>query len=130
MPHACTRLMFLAARFSIKDCGTADPPQIIMRRAERSKDSRSNKPSRPIQSVGTPPASVTRSSDIKRAVLWGSIKRPGNTNLAPIIAHACARPQALAWNIGTIGSTVSCSESPIPSAMPTAIEWRKVERWL
>ena len=37
------------------------------------------------------------------------------TSAAPVIGEEKASPQLLAWNIGTIGSTVSREDSPIAS---------------
>ncbi len=38
---------------------------------------------------------------------------------APLVQAACGQPQALAWNIGTIGRTRSASEKP--KALPVEI---------
>ena len=43
---------------------------------------------------------------------------------------AWARPQALAWNIGTTGRITSDSRAPRLSAVIAPIVCRKVERWL
>ncbi len=51
------------------------------------------------------------------------------TTLAPTIAVANGMPHALAWNIGTTGSTQSRWDRPRPSAViPTVIECSTVER--
>ena len=47
-----------------------------------------------------------------------------------IMRAAYARPQALAWNIGTIGSKRSASVSPKAVALLTAYECSTLERWL
>ena len=86
--------------------------------------------SAPIQIVGTPAASVTFSVSISSAIAGGVICGPGNASAAPAITAACARPQALAWNIGTTGMTVSRSETATVSASIAPIECRTLERWL
>ena len=52
------------------------------------------------------------------------MKRSGSTRSAPAISAAYGSPQALAWNIGTIGNTLSLNPSPIPLPLHTAIECR------
>jgi hypothetical protein len=84
----------------------------------------------PNQIVGTPAASVTRSRCIRSTRLAGSWSRPHITILAPTITPACARPHALAWNIGTTGSTASLGPRPTEAAEVATIECRNVERWL
>ena len=82
----------------------------------------------PCQIVGTAPANVTRSSATICASAAGSIRGPGSTSLLPASAAAYGRPQAFAWNIGTIGSTVSRSRRPSESAWLASSEWSTVER--
>ena len=53
---------------------------------------------------------------------------PGMARFAPAITAAWQRPQALAWNIGTTGSTTSRSETASVSASIAAIECSTVER--
>ncbi len=53
---------------------------------------------------------------------------PGITSFAPIAEQENARPQALAWNIGTTGSTVSTAEIPITSLPMVTSVWMKFER--
>ena len=62
--------------------------------------------------VGTAPAKVTRSCWI--IVQSGSAcrNRPGITKSAPANHPSYGNPQALAWNIGTIGSKRSFSVIP------------------
>ena len=55
----------------------------------------------------TPAASVTCSFSISMARSAGPGPGPGSTSLDPAISAAWATPQALAWNIGTKGRTVS-----------------------
>ena len=90
--------------------GTAEPPHGMTRSAERSRPFSSG--STPIQMVGTPAATVTRSvldevGDRRRREVG-----PGITRLAPARHAAWARPHALAWNIGTTGRiTVALAHS-------------------
>ena len=53
---------------------------------------------------------------------------PGMARFAPAITAAWHRPQALAWNIGTTGITVSRSETAAASATIAPSECRTVER--
>jgi hypothetical protein len=96
-------------------CGTAEPPTYIARMAERSNfpGFASRYCSTPIQMVGTPPVSVTRSVWNRSTRLAGSRCGPGITSLAPTITQEKGMPQALAWNIGTTGRTTSCSRMPM-----------------
>ena len=50
------------------------------------------------------------------------------TSFAPTATPAWARPQALAWNMGTTGRIVSCSQTPMLSAVVTLIVCSQVER--
>jgi hypothetical protein len=80
--------------------------------------------------VGTAPARVGRSSAIIRARGSACRKRPGRTKSVPAIQPAYGSPQALAWNIGTTGSTLSCSVSPSTLPLVFATECSHVDRWL
>ena len=111
---------------SDSDFGTAEPPQGMARKLDTSRPSRRGKT--PIQIVGTPAATVTRSDSMRSTIADGERSGPGNTRLAPAKTAACARPHALAWNIGTTGSTTSASDTPSVSASITDIECRNVER--
>ena len=84
--------------------------------------------SAPIQIVGTPAASVTFSSSISWAIAFGVICGPGKANALPAITPACARPHALAWNIGTTGITTSRSDTATVSASIAPIECSTLER--
>ena len=84
--------------------------------------------STPIQMVGTPAATVTCSSTIRSAIAPGDRSGPGITRSAPAATAAWASPQALAWNIGTTGSTRSASRTPMPSASIAPNVCRNVER--
>ena len=94
--------------------GTAEPPHRTTRSADRSRPSSSG--SMPIQMVGTPPVMVTRSSSSIATILPG----PSAGRAAPARRRrrpaTCAKPQALAWNIGTTGRIRSRSVSPKPPA--------------
>ena len=107
---------------SIKAGGAADPPMTMRRSADRSQrlGCASRSARIPSQMVGTPPANVTRSAAMRSSSTSGSSLAPGKTIFAPTSAHACGRPQALAWNMGTAGSTTSRSDNPTPSAMVNA----------
>ena len=80
--------------------------------------------------MGTAPASVGRSSSISAASGSGCRNRSGMIEVAPAITAAYGSPQALAWNIGTTGSTRSRSDSAKTLPVQTAIECRYAERWL
>ena len=47
----------------------------------------------------------------------GDRSGPGITRLAPDATAAWARPHALAWNMGTTGSTTSLSRTPRQSTV-------------
>ena len=76
------------------------------------------------QMVGTAPATVGRCVSIMsisdRASRWQS----GKTKSAPAINAAYGIPHALAWNIGTIGSTLSLDPSPMALPVQAAIVCR------
>ena len=57
--------------------------------------------------VGTPPPQVACSSSTMRATCSACRYCPGRMRSAPTIQTAYGMPHALAWNIGTIGSTRS-----------------------
>ena len=88
----------------------ADPPTAVRNRG--SNDQRSASASSackiPFQIVGTPAANVTRSLSQRSSRLTGSRWGPGMTMRAPAATAPKGSPQALAWNIGTTGMTVSC----------------------
>ena len=63
----------------------------------------------PIQIVGTPAESVTRSETNASRRLSGSRCGPGKTCFAPTRVQLNGKHQAFAWNIGTTGRTVSPS---------------------
>ena len=52
------------------------------------------------------------------------------TRSAPAATPAWARPQALAWNIGTTGRMRSDSRTPTESAVIALIVCRNVLRWV
>ena len=55
---------------------------------------------------------------------------PGNTMLDPASSPAYGRPQALTWNIGTIGMSTSRSDRASASAVSAITECSSVDRWL
>ena len=59
---------------------------------------------------------------MRRAATAGSRCGPGKTWSEPTSVHVNGKPQALAWNIGTTGSTTSASP------MPSELDWRRGER--
>ena len=76
------------------------------------------------QIVGTAPATVGRCVSISRTIDLASMNLSGSTMSAPAISAAYGRPQALAWNIGTIGNALSEKLNPMPLPLHTAIECR------
>ena len=81
--------------------------------------------STPCQIVGTPAAIVTLlGGDQVGDRAAASCADRGRPERAPAMRAAYGMPQALAWNIGTTGITVSRSRMPIASAWHGAIECR------
>ena len=80
--------------------------------------------STPAQIVGTPPATVTCSSPMSRTSVAGCRSRSGMIRAAPDSKQAKARPHALAWNMGTTGSTRSRSDRPKAFPRQAPIECR------
>ena len=76
------------------------------------------------QMVGTAPATVGRCVSIMSITDAGSRWQSGNTKSAPAISAAYAIPHALAWNIGTIDSTLSLDPSPMALPVQAAIVCR------
>src|SRR5438270_3133499 len=110
--------------------GAAEPPQTI-----RFMELTSNLPdcssgNEPIQIVGTPAPSVTRSSCASWSTRSGWRELPGNTCFAPTNVDAYGRPQAVAWNIGTMAMTVSRCETPMQSVNDAPRACRVNARWL
>ena len=108
--------------------GTAEPPHGMARSDEVSRPFSSG--STPMKMVGTPAGTVTRSSTMRSASALGERSGPGMISVAPVATPAWARPQALAWNIGTTGSTRSDSRMPMLSAPVAAKVCSQLERWL
>lgn len=65
-----------------------------------------------IQTVGTAADIVTSSFSSSSYTLAPSSFAPGKTIFAPTMGHEYARPQLLAWNIGTTISTESSQDVP------------------
>ena len=59
-----------------------------------------------------------------------SRNRSGMTRSAPAISAAYGSPQALAWNIGTMGSVTSSLPTSSALLVHVAMACRKLERWL
>ena len=102
---------------SISDAGTAEPPAVMHRMEDTSRGSFRRCWSSPIHTVGTPARTVTRSVSMSSASDAGSaLNCPANTCRAPAIVAAYGMPHALAWNMGTTGSTASWSVIPMAPA--------------
>ena len=80
------------------------------------------------QTVGTAAEKVTPSVSSSSCTEAPSSFWPGMTSLAPTAGAEKARPQALAWNIGTTGSTVSVARMPRTSPPIVTRVCRKFER--
>ena len=129
IPHACKIGRPVCSRYaSLKAFGTAEPPQGMARNDEVSRPLSSGRT--PIQIVGTPAATVTFSSTMSCAMALPERSGPGITNDAPEATAACARPHALAWNIGTTGKITSLSRAPKLSTVIAPNVCRYVLRWL
>ncbi len=63
-------------------------------------------------------------------MLSGSSRMPGSTSLAPVPAAAKGRPQALAWNSGTMSMMLSRADTAMTSAAIATKECSICERWL
>ena len=119
MPHAWTIAQRRArSKRAIIDSGTAEPPT-SMRGCSTDRTCpgwlevlQHAHPDRR-HAAGEGDALALEQIDEARA---GRDAGPGNTSFAPTIIAANGKPQALAWNIGTTGSTASRSrESPCTS---------------
>ena len=129
MPHACNMGNPVCSRYpSLNAFGTAEPPQGMARNDEVSRPFNSG--STPIQIVGTPAATVTFSSTMSCAMALPERSGPGMMSDAPDATAACARPHALAWNIGTTGKMMSLSRAPKLSTVIAPKVCRYVLRWL
>src|SRR3990170_4342340 len=108
--------------------GGAAPPTVIVRIDDRSQPPgfASSACRMPSQIVGTPAATVTCSVSNASRRLTASRCGPGNTCLAPTIVQLKGKHQALAWNIGTTGSTTSAVVRPTPGAIVSA--WSAIAR--
>ena len=62
-------------------------------------------------------------------MLSASSRGPGRTSAAPTRAEVKMRPHALAWNMGTTGSTVSRPDRSLASGSAVASECSASERW-
>ena len=129
MPQPC--VMWRPCRSpkaSIIARGGAAPPTVIVRIRERSQPPglASSACRIPIQIVGTPALTVTCSPSKASSRLWGSRCGPGKTCFAPTSVQLNGKHQALAWNIGTTGRTVS--PSVMPSSEPAVSAWIAIAR--
>lgn len=114
----------LSSKAFIREGGQAEPPMTTAPSEEMSRALTASSASRPCQMVGTAAAWVGRSVSIISASGPGCRKRSGISRLMPVMKAACGMPQALTWNIGTMGSVVSAVVSAKDSAMLTCIECR------
>ena len=113
MPQACTtstpKSSSKARRMA---SGTAEPPMMTRLRVEGfSLFSRRNCVSMS-HTVGTAADSVTCSLSSNSYTDCPSSLAPGMTILQPAIGQMNVSAQALAWNIGTMGSTTSRARRP------------------
>ena len=97
---------------------------------ERSYASFSTSSFTAIHTVGTAPTNVTRSCWISSAMSRGCGWGPAKIWVAPAMTAAKGTHHALAWNIGTTWRMTSRSLMASVSAIATAIECRKIARWL
>ncbi len=82
----------------------------------------------PIQIVGTPAVIVTFSCWNASSRLSPSRNGPGKTCFAPTNVQVNGKPQAFAWNMGTTGSTTSCSVTESTPAIADASECTAIAR--
>src|SRR3990172_12981691 len=115
---------------SMRLFGAAEPPTTMRRTDERSKPSFSTSSLTAIHTVGTAPTHVTFSACTISAMSRGWGAGPPKIWVAPTRTPAYGTHQALAWNIGAMWRMTSRSGSPRVSVIATAIEWRKIARWL
>ena len=115
---------------SIIACGAAEPPTTMRRTDDVSylPGFASSSWRIPIQIVGTPAVIVTCSCWNASSRLSPSRNGPGKTCLAPTKVQVNGKPHALAWNIGTTGSTVSSSVTARTPATADASECTAMAR--
>ncbi len=102
----------------------------MMARSELRSTLASSRPSTSNHTVGTAMARVARSSAMNRASGAACANRLGSSRSAPTSQEAYGIPQALAWNMGTTGSSRSYWFSPRASPEQMPSECRNVDRWL
>ena len=129
MPQAWrTSTPKLSQNLRIRLSGQADPPMTTRFSVEGFSPVFSRCCSSICQTVGTAAEKVTPSVSRSSKIDSPSIFAPGMTSLAPTAGALKATPQALAWNIGTTGSTTSAAPRPITSACRQMKVWMKLER--
>ena len=128
MPHACSTVRPCRSNARIIDSGAAEPPTTMRQPGVSVRGARSSCSRIAVQIVGTPAATVTCSPSIRSSRLLASRAGPGITSLAPAVTAPNGMPHALAWNIGTTGSTVSRCPRPSPSVISVASECSTVDR--
>ena len=109
IPQAWIASIPIALRSSMSECGIAEPPMMIFLSSGSVLLCACSMSRTPIQTVGTPAEKVTRSLSHSSITPAGSSRSIGMMKSAPTIRHMNGVPQALTWNIGTIGSMRSRS---------------------
>ena len=125
MPQACSMWVpnFLS-NSSMRLLGAAEPPIGMQRIDEMSWPSFSHSSLTPIQTVGTAPTTVTFSRSVISTMSRGCGAGPPKIWVAPTMTPAKGTHQALAWNIGTMWSTTSRSDSASESTWAIPSECR------
>ena len=109
--------------------GTAEPPITTRLRVESLPPVWRRWVSSICQTVGTAAEKVTFSDSSSSCTEAPSSFGPGMTSLAPTAGAEKAMPQALAWNMGTTGRTVSIAPMPMTSTPAVTRVCRKFDRW-
>ena len=119
-----TWMLYRSSKACMSDGGQAEPPITTSPIDETSARLASRWASRSVKMVGTAPANVGRSASIIAAIGAACRNRSVITIEAPTMKLAYGRPQAIAWNIGTIASTREPGPSENVSADSTCRECR------
>src|SRR5271154_7597641 len=108
--------------------GQAEPPMPTNLRVVGFLFSFTRYCSRPSHTVGTAAVIVTFSVSRRSKTEAPSSLGPGITMRAPRIGQESARPQELAWNIGTTGKTESSAVTVRHADVLAIVECRRFER--
>ena len=131
MPQPCwTRIPNSSFRQRTIAGGQAEPPITTFSRVENRSPCCFMWLMRPSHTVGTPEERFTFSVSNSSYRLAPSRPGPGNTSLAPTSGAAYGMPQALTWNIGTIGRIALREDRSVASGSEIAYACSTVERWL